>query len=137
VTNIKTKTALILMKKTIKTIRPIKDKLSIKTPGIYCVQCECGKVSVQHTGRNIGIHHKKYMRHVFLGQLEESALAECLMDAGYFIKFSNTYRMNIATSCVDHWMKKAIEVLLYVNNSSMEGGGGGGLLIKSSLSTCE
>jgi hypothetical protein len=44
------------------------------------------------------------------------------MDAGYFIKFSNTYRLDMATGYMDHWVKKAIDVLLYLNNFSREGG---------------
>jgi hypothetical protein len=70
------------MKKTIKTIRSREDTLSIETPGVYCTRCDYGKVYVQQTGRNIETQCKKYMRHLYLGQLEASALAESVMVAG-------------------------------------------------------
>jgi hypothetical protein len=81
-TNIKMKTVPILMKKTIKTVRSKEDTSSTKTLGVYCTQRDCGKVSVQQTERNIETQYKKYMRQLFLGQKEASALAEPVMDAG-------------------------------------------------------
>jgi len=100
--NINIKTVHIPMKNTIKTIRSREDTLSTETPGVYCTPCDCGKVSVQQTGRNIETQCKKYMRHLCLGQLEASALAERVMDAGEFIKFNNTCRLGMATDYMDH-----------------------------------
>ena len=39
------------MKQTIKTVRSKEGTLSTETPGVYCTPCDCGKVSVQQTGR--------------------------------------------------------------------------------------
>jgi len=39
------------MKNTSSTLRPIKDDLGLKTSGVYCIQCECGKVYVGQTAR--------------------------------------------------------------------------------------
>jgi hypothetical protein len=47
------KTIHIPIKKTSSTLRPIKDDLCLKTSGVYCVSCECGKVYVGQTSRTI------------------------------------------------------------------------------------
>jgi hypothetical protein len=43
----KIKTVHILAKKTINILRPVKDNLGLRTYGIYCIPCECGKVYVR------------------------------------------------------------------------------------------
>ena len=59
------------MKKTIKTIRSREDTLSTKTPGVYCTPRDRKK-------------HRDPMQEIYepVSQLEASALAECVMDAG-------------------------------------------------------
>ena len=64
---------------------------------------------------------KKYMKHLCFSQLEESALAEHVMDAGYFIKFNSTFRLGVATGYMDHWVQKAVEVMLYLINFGRNG----------------
>jgi hypothetical protein len=80
------------VKKTICTLRPLKDHLGVKYPGVYCVPCECGKMYVGQTSRNIGIRCKEHMRHLRVGQPEKSAMAEH-MDTGHSMKFNNTCRL--------------------------------------------
>jgi hypothetical protein len=62
------KTICIPAKKTIKMLRPVKDKLDLKFTGIYCVPCEYGMVCVGQTGRTVEVKCKEHMRHVGLGQ---------------------------------------------------------------------
>jgi hypothetical protein len=33
-------------------LRPVKDDLELKTPGVYIVPCECGQVYTGQTGRS-------------------------------------------------------------------------------------
>jgi hypothetical protein len=47
------KTIHIPMKKTSSTLRPIKDDLCLKTSGVYCILCECGRVYVGQTSWTI------------------------------------------------------------------------------------
>jgi hypothetical protein len=70
------KTIHIPMKKTSNTLRPIKDDLCLKTSGVYCISCECGKVYVGQTSRTIYIRCQKHLRHLHHGQTEKSAVAE-------------------------------------------------------------
>jgi len=43
------KTLCVLVKKTISTLRLLKEQLGLITPGIYCIPCECEKVYVRQT----------------------------------------------------------------------------------------
>jgi hypothetical protein len=37
---------------------PVKDELGLKTPGIYRITCECGKVYIGQTGRSVQLRVK-------------------------------------------------------------------------------
>jgi hypothetical protein len=39
-------------------LRPVKDHLRLKTPGVYRIPCECGRVYIGHTGRSVDIRLK-------------------------------------------------------------------------------
>jgi hypothetical protein len=54
----------------------IKDDLGLRTPGIYSIPCECGKVYIGQTGRTIENRIKEHQRNTRLLQTEKSALAE-------------------------------------------------------------
>jgi hypothetical protein len=51
------------VKKTINTLRLIKDNLGLRTSGMYCIPCECGKVYVGHTSRKIEVRCQERIRH--------------------------------------------------------------------------
>jgi hypothetical protein len=73
------------MKKTTSNLRLLKDNFGRKTPGVYCIPCECRKVYVGQTRRSIEIRCKEHMRHFCLGQPERSAVAEHIIHAGHSI----------------------------------------------------
>jgi len=49
------------MKKTSSTLRLIKDNQGLKTSGIYCIPCECGKVYVGQTASTIETRYQEHM----------------------------------------------------------------------------
>jgi hypothetical protein len=57
-------------------VRPVKDDLGLRTPGVYSIPYECGRVYIGQTGRFIATRIKEHSRHIRLGHPEKSAVAE-------------------------------------------------------------
>jgi hypothetical protein len=49
-------------------LRPVKDNLGLRTPGVYSIPCECGQVYIGQTGRTIDTRIKQHSRHIRLGR---------------------------------------------------------------------
>jgi hypothetical protein len=64
--------------------------VGLKTPGIYSITCECGKVYIGQTGRSIQIRIKEHERHVRLAQTEKSAVAAHSYNHDHIIKLHDT-----------------------------------------------
>jgi hypothetical protein len=47
-------------------LRPVKDDLGLKTPGVRSVPCKCGQVYIGQTGRSIETRIKEHQRHTHL-----------------------------------------------------------------------
>jgi hypothetical protein len=107
---------------TINTLRSVKDNLGLRTPGVYCIPCECGKVHIGQTDRNIGIRCEEHVRHLCLGQPERSAVAEHVLDTGHTMEFNNTHRLVKTKGYIDRLVKEAIEIKLHPNNISRDSG---------------
>jgi hypothetical protein len=45
-------------------LRPVKDHLELRTPGVYRLPCECGRVKIGQTGRYVDIRLKEHQRHI-------------------------------------------------------------------------
>ena len=74
------------MKKTSSTLTLIKDNQGLKTSGIYCIPCECGKVYVGQTVSTIEIRYQDHIRHRPNGHTEISTVAERLLNRGHEIQ---------------------------------------------------
>ena len=57
-------------------LQPTKDGPGLRTPGIYKIPCECGKMYIGQTGRSIQLRIKEHERHIRLVQPDKSAVAE-------------------------------------------------------------
>ena len=55
---------------------PTKNAPGLRTPGIYKIPCECGKVHIGQSGRSIQLRIKEHERHIRLVQPEKSVVAE-------------------------------------------------------------
>jgi hypothetical protein len=69
---------------------PVKDAMGLRTPGIYSIPCESGKVYIRQSGRSIQIRIKEHVRHIRLEQNEKSAVAEHSINQDHSIKLYDT-----------------------------------------------
>jgi hypothetical protein len=103
-------------------LRPVKDDLDLKEPGLYRIPCECGEVYVGQTGRSTETRCKEHVRHIRLEQPEKSAVAEHSINSGHRIAFSSTSVLDKAAGYVDRLVKGASENRLNFNNFNRDGG---------------
>jgi hypothetical protein len=66
-------------------LHPVKDHLGLRTPGVYRIPCECGRVYIGQTGRSVDIRLKEHQRHIRLEHPDKSAIAEHSIDQGHCI----------------------------------------------------
>jgi hypothetical protein len=71
-------------------LRPVKDNLGLRTPGVYRIPCGCGSVYIVQTGRSVDARLKEHQRHIRLEHPNKSAMAEHSVDLGHHIQFHNT-----------------------------------------------
>jgi hypothetical protein len=116
------KTIHIPRKKNIHMLRPVKDDLVLKVPGVYRILCECCGVYVGQTGRSIEARCKEHLRHIRLEQLEKSAMAEHSINTGHHIEFSSTSILDKAAGYMDCLIKEAVEIRLNFNNFNRDCG---------------
>jgi hypothetical protein len=55
---------------------PVKDYLGPKTPGLYRIPRECGRVYIGRMGRSVDIRLKEHQRHTRLEHPDKSAVGE-------------------------------------------------------------
>ena len=103
------------VKKAINTLRLIKDNLCLRTSGMYCIQCKCGEVYRGQASTMIEIRCQKPRRHLWHGKSEKSALAEQINTRHEF-QLEITYRLDRTTTYMDHLVREAVEMELYLKN---------------------
>ena len=64
----------------------VKDAVGLKTPGIYSIPCECGRVYIGQSGRSIHLRIKEHDRHIRLAQPDKSAVAEHSFNHDHIIR---------------------------------------------------
>jgi hypothetical protein len=109
-------------KKNIHVLRPVKDDLGLKVPGVYRIPCECGEVYVGQTGRSMEARCKQHMRHIRLEQPEKSAVAEHSINTSHRIDFSSTPVLEKTAGYMDRLVKEAIEIRLNTRNFNRDDG---------------
>jgi hypothetical protein len=108
--------------KNIHLLRPVKDKLGLRTTGIYRIPCECGKVYVGQTGQTIEARLKEHRRHVRLNQPERSAVAEHSLTTYNRIDFDGASKLGTATRYMDCLVREAIKIRLHPDNFNRDDG---------------
>jgi hypothetical protein len=96
--------------------RPVKDHLGLRTPGVYRIPCECGRVYIGQTGRSVDIRLKEHQRHIRLEHLDKSAVAEHSIDRGHHIQFHNSSILATKNRCMDRIVREATEIELHPYN---------------------
>jgi hypothetical protein len=63
-------------------LRPVKDHLGLRTPGVCRLPCEWGRVYIGQTGRSVDIRLKVHQWHILLEHPDKSAVDEHNIDHG-------------------------------------------------------
>ena len=63
--------------------------VGLRTPGVYSIPCECGRVYIGQSGRSIQLRIKEHDRHIGLEQPDKSAVAEHSFNHDHIIKLQD------------------------------------------------
>jgi hypothetical protein len=89
-------------------LRPTKDHLGLRTPGVCRIPYECGRVYIGKTGRSVDVRLKEHHRHIQLEHPDKLAVAENSIDQGHRIQFHNSSVLATKIAYINRIVREAV-----------------------------
>ena len=103
-------------------LRPVKDDQGLKTPGVYEIPCECGKVYIGQTGRTVRERISEHERGLRMQYFDKSAVAQHSLENIHHIVSGEVRLIDRETNYWDRLRREAIEIKLHPSNFNRDSG---------------